>query len=228
VNGIRGAGKAADVSAAEREDTGEGGWESDEDRACEWPREWRLHPGGVSGLVRRVRRTLGISQRGLAQRLRVSQSTVARWETGRTVPAADELVLMLTLAGLRMVVLDAEGDEVTPMRADGARDRGGRRVPAHADVYATDWWTPRDSSTHASHIQTWCRSRARKDPDIRYRLGWRREIFRTIWGTPVDHLSHHQLVAEVEWLDQQREGALGVRRSWAHATRACTGLALGA
>ena len=42
--------------------------------------------GGIPGLVRRVRRILDVSQRGLAALLGVSQSVVARWETGRTSP----------------------------------------------------------------------------------------------------------------------------------------------
>ncbi|WP_191280514.1 helix-turn-helix domain-containing protein, partial [Nocardioides flavus (ex Wang et al. 2016)] len=51
----------------------------------EW---WWMGPfaGQVPGLVRRVRRILDVSQRGLAALLGVSQSVVARWETGRTSP----------------------------------------------------------------------------------------------------------------------------------------------
>ena len=49
---------------------------------------WFMGPfdGGIPGLVRRIRRILDVSQRGLAALLGVSQSVVARWETGRTSP----------------------------------------------------------------------------------------------------------------------------------------------
>ena len=49
---------------------------------------WFMGPfdGGIPGMVRRVRRILDVSQRGLAALLDVSQSVVARWETGRTSP----------------------------------------------------------------------------------------------------------------------------------------------
>jgi hypothetical protein len=51
---------------------------------------WFMGPfdGGTPGMVRRIRRILDVSQRGLAAILEVSQSVVARWETGRTSPRA--------------------------------------------------------------------------------------------------------------------------------------------
>ncbi|MCY4726135.1 helix-turn-helix transcriptional regulator [Nocardioides sp. STR2] len=55
--------------------------------------------GGVGGLVRRVRRILDVSQRGLAELLGVSQSAVARWETERTSPRVSVLQQMLRLRG---------------------------------------------------------------------------------------------------------------------------------
>lgn len=181
-------------------------------------------PGGVSGLVRRVRRILQVSQRGLAERLGVSQSVVARWETGRTSPVADELVIMLRMAGLRMLVTLAADEPVDvgarahaagppavvePMRADGARDRGGRRFPAHSDIYATEWWGGPLGSTHVSHLVTRRRSQEREDPDIRYRLGWRREVHRSVFGTPADHPSRAELVAGLHRIDAERHRHLG-------------------
>lgn len=41
--------------------------------------------------IQRLRQRLGISQRTLAQRLQVQQSTVAMWETGKNHPRANML-----------------------------------------------------------------------------------------------------------------------------------------
>ena len=100
--------------------------------------------GGVAGLVRRVRRILDVSQRGLAELLEVSQSVVARWETERTSPRASVLQQMLRLAGIAVALHDEEsGEDIEPMRADGARQRNGNRFPAHVDLRVTGWWVPR-------------------------------------------------------------------------------------
>lgn len=171
----------------------------------EW---WRMGPfdGGIPGLVRRVRRILDVSQRGLAQLLEVSQSVVARWETGRTSPRADVLQSMLRLARVRMVLEDEDtGKEVRPMRADGARKHGGSRFPAHVDLRATGWWVPRAfrEMTSAEHLRYRDRSRIERDPAIRFRLcphlKW---IERGLFGTPVDHPAVHQFAAEVEHLEE--------------------------
>ncbi|WP_203567079.1 helix-turn-helix domain-containing protein [Aestuariimicrobium ganziense] len=95
----------------------------------------------LPGIVRRVRRILGVSQRGLAQRLEVSASTVARWETGAAEPAFSMFATMLDLAGLRHEVVDADQVHPAPMGGrDDVRDRRGRRFPAHLDVVATPIW----------------------------------------------------------------------------------------
>ena len=54
----------------------------------------------VSGLIRRVRRLAKLSQRELAHDLGVSQSAVAKWETGRTTPSARMLARILDLVEL--------------------------------------------------------------------------------------------------------------------------------
>jgi aspartate carbamoyltransferase catalytic subunit len=63
-------------------------------------RWWSLGPfaGEIPGLIRRIRRILDVSQRGLAALLGVSQSVVARWETGRTSPRASVLHRLLDMA----------------------------------------------------------------------------------------------------------------------------------
>ncbi len=173
----------------------------------EW---WWMGPfgGGVPGLVRRVRRILDVSQRGLAALLGVSQSVVARWETGRTSPRAEVVEDLLARARLVVTVHDQHGEPVGPMRADGARTRGGSRFPAHADLRATGWWVPRELRAWTSvEAYAWVeRSRRAKDPAIRYHLSpFRKRIERLLHGTPDDHPARHQLVAEVQSLDDQRE-----------------------
>jgi transcriptional regulator with XRE-family HTH domain len=191
------------------------------DPTCGWSAEeveWYLmgpFEGGVPGLVRRIRRILDVSQRGLAALIGVSQSAVARWETGRTSPRVSVVQHLLRLAGLRAEVHDAEnGEVVEPMRDDGARDRAGRRYPAHVDLMVTGWHVPRglDCTAEAGLWRRW--SRAHEDPAVRHHtsayLRWRQ---RRVFGTPVDHAAQLQLVAEAEHLDEVRAARLERRRA---------------
>ncbi|HEU4336220.1 MAG TPA: helix-turn-helix transcriptional regulator [Nocardioides sp.] len=164
--------------------------------------------GGVAGLVRRVRRILDVSQRGLAELLEVSQSVVARWETERTSPRASVLQQMLRLAGIAVALHDEEsGEDIEPMRADGARQRNGNRFPAHVDLRVTGWWVPRAfrRMTSIDYFRSIDRSRRMGVPSIRYRTGRHvKRIERMIHGTPVDHPSLRQLKAEAVHLDEKR------------------------
>ena len=180
----------------------------------EW---WWMGPfgGGVPGLVRRVRRILDVSQRGLAALLGVSQSVVARWETGRTSPRASVVEDLLRRAGLEVRLRDRHGEPVVPMRADGARTHGGSRFPAHTDLRASGWWVPRRLRAMTSVEAYAWRDRSRRlgDPAIRCRIepgAKRRE--RWLYGTPDDHPAVHQFVAEVRFLDEQREDRLRAAR----------------
>lgn len=164
--------------------------------------------GGTPGMVRRIRRILDVSQRGLAAILGVSQSVVARWETGRTSPRVSVLRHLLGLAGLQVTVhSDSTGEEVGPMRDDGARTRAGSRFPAHADLRATGWWVPSHLETTMAEYYAWRdRSRARREPMVRARICRHlRGVERLVFGTPDDHPSVRQLAAEVEHLDELRE-----------------------
>ena len=182
-------------------------------RMSEWTDEevqWYLmgpFDGGIPGLVRRIRRILDVSQRGLAVILEVSQSVVARWETGRTSPRASVLQQLLRLAGLRASIRDDEtGEEVEPMRDDGARDRGGRRCPAHVDLAVNGWWYPRGAESTAEFLLWRQRSRARREPAIRFHTSpFLRRIHRMLSGTPDDHPSLSQLAAEAEHVDEVRQ-----------------------
>ena len=181
------------------------GW-TEEER--EW---WFMGPfdGGPPGVVRRVRRILDVSQRGLAARLGVSQSVVARWETGRTSARAKVLEQLLRMAGLKATLSDATtGEEVRPMRADGARKHGGSRYPAHVDLRATGWWVPQAlrHMTTVDYFEVRDRSRQRRDPAIHFRLcPHHRRLERTLFGSPDDHPAVHQLAADVDHLDELRE-----------------------
>ncbi|RYB96154.1 XRE family transcriptional regulator [Nocardioides glacieisoli] len=172
---------------------------------------WLMGPfrGGIPGMVRRIRRILDVSQRGLAALLGVSQSVVARWETGRTSPRMSVVERLLRMAGLRMDFHDEDtGQEVGPMRADGARTHGGSRYPAHTDLTVTGWWVPRRlrSMTSIEAYEWVDRSRRIGDPAIRCRVSpfWKR-MQRMVHGTPDDHPAVHQFVAEVQYLDERRE-----------------------
>lgn len=175
-------------------------------------REWMLmgpFDGEVPGLVRRVRRILDVSQRGLAGILDVSQSVVARWETGRTSPRVNMLQRLLALARIRVELTDERTDEeIGPMRADGARTRGGNRYPAHVDLEVTGWWVPRQDRrmTTISFFVHQRRSRELGRPAVRYRLRpASKHLHRLLFGTPDDHPARHQLRAEAEHLQDVRD-----------------------
>ena len=175
--------------------------------------EWFLmgpFDGGVPGLVRRIRRILDVSQRGLAALIGVSQSVVARWETGRTSPRLSVMQRLYALAGLGSTVHDqGSGEEVEPMRDDGARDRGGRRYPAHVDLRVTGWYVPRGLECTAEPARWRRRSRRLEEPRVRYDTSrYLRRRLRMVWGTPVDHPAIHQLVAEAQHLDDLWEDRL--------------------
>lgn len=56
----------------------------------------------ASELVRRARRTAGLTQRELARRAETAQSVVARIETGLTSPTISTLERILTAAGFEL------------------------------------------------------------------------------------------------------------------------------
>ena len=172
---------------------------------------WFMGPfdGGIPGMVRRVRRIMDVSQRGLAALLGVSQSVVARWETGRTSPRMVVVERLLRMARVRMSFHDEDtGQPVGPMRADGARTYRGSRYPAHTDLRAVGWWVPRRLRAMTSIEAFDWRDRSRRvgDPAVRYRTSpfWK-QTERWLLGTPDDHPASHQLVAEVRYADECRE-----------------------
>jgi transcriptional regulator with XRE-family HTH domain len=98
--------------------------------------------GTARSLLRQVRRMADLSQRELASRLGVDRAVVARAETGERDVKVTFLARAARLAGLRLALVDAAGDEVPGMADATVRDAAGRHFPAHLDTRHSDegWW----------------------------------------------------------------------------------------
>jgi transcriptional regulator with XRE-family HTH domain len=131
----------------------------------------------VPGVLRRIRRSADLSQRDLADRCGVSHSVIAHAECGKRDLPTNLLERAAGLAGLRLAVLDRNGVEVTGMTADGARDRGHRRFPAHLDTRHSDegWWHGPERYSRPPPWFTFDRERQKRDAR------------RRATGTPEDH-----------------------------------------
>lgn len=90
------------------------------------------------GYLLRARRRAQLSQREMAGSIGVAQATLSTYEGGRRKLPEPVLVAALRVAGLRLVVVDEKGEEVTPFPADAVRDNAGRRFPAHLEVQPPD------------------------------------------------------------------------------------------
>lgn len=199
--------KAADATAAENEATAS---ETAEDETDEWqppPRVERPFLDSLPGLVRRVRRRLGVSQRALAEMLGVSQSRVARWETGRVIPSAADLEDVLALGGARLVAVAEDGEPVTPMNGLAVRDRADRYYPAHCDPRGEGWWTPPGSLLTAGGVLALRHSREVGDPRIIYDRGIWQAVIRAAYGIPPDHPTRGQVVAHLRAQEAPRRRA---------------------
>jgi HTH-type transcriptional regulator/antitoxin HipB len=152
----------------------------------------------VPGLIRRARRCADLSQRALAARLGVSQSKVARWETGRVCPSLVDLERVLSAAGFRLAILDAESSPVTPMSELVIRDRAGRRFPAHVDPRAQDWWVPDGLHLTAMYATAHRRSALLGIPQMRYHRRHWRALVRLAHGEPDDHPTRAEVLAELD------------------------------
>ncbi|WP_052091038.1 helix-turn-helix domain-containing protein [Modestobacter caceresii] len=134
----------------------------------------------MAGLLRRVRRLADMSQRELAGVAGVSRDRLGRAEAGRGDLRVGEFSRIVSLARLRLVLLDAQGHEVAPMSPATVRDRGGRRFPAHLDTRHGDegWWSGPHRYTRSPPDFTF--DRDRRDRDSR----------RSERGTADDHHVH--------------------------------------
>lgn len=99
--------------------------------------------------MRAFRRTRGLSQRALAASLGVPQSTVARLERSAQAAPLATVVEVLARTGHSLAILDRRGVPVTQWEHTDlvARDRSGRRFPAHRvvrpvqpDSFHPVWW----------------------------------------------------------------------------------------
>lgn len=103
------------------------------------------------GLVLRAyRRARGLSQRALAETVGVPQPLVARLERSPETCSLARILHLLATTGHTLGVVDADGALVTHWSSTDrqARDRAGRRFPAHRDVTRVTpgglrplWWT---------------------------------------------------------------------------------------
>jgi transcriptional regulator with XRE-family HTH domain len=129
------------------------------------------------GVLRRIRRTADLSQRELASAAGLSVSAVAHAEAGTRDLPSRALARAAELAGLRLVLLDADGREVAGMDPDGARDATRRRFPAHLDTQHTDAVADR-----------WAHRPDRRQPWFTFGLDRAaRDRWRARAGTPEDH-----------------------------------------
>src|SRR4051812_21415038 len=76
---------------------------------------WMSGDFDLSGGIRRIRRIADLSQRQLAGSLGISAAAIAHAEAGTRDLPATVLGRAATLVGLRLVLLDAEGREVSGM-----------------------------------------------------------------------------------------------------------------
>lgn len=159
----------------------------------------------VSGLVRRVRRLAKFSQRQLAHELGVSQSAVAKWETGRTTPSARMLARVLQVVELALAAVKTTGEVVLPMKVPVARDAANRRYPAHTFVWPEGWWAPVGSEMTAYYDQILFRSEDLELPRVRYSRWWQAARPPTR-ADLTDHPTWPELVAEAReaWLPTRR------------------------
>lgn len=75
----------------------------------------------VSSSIRRERERLGLSQEALAERIYISRQTVSNWETGKTYPDIESLLLMAEVFDVSLDAL-VKGDEMV-MTETIERDR---------------------------------------------------------------------------------------------------------
>lgn len=168
-------------------------------------------PGNpCAGVVRRLRRVLDLSQRGLAAAAGVSPSTVARAESDEPAVSLRALTALLAVGGYSVLVVDADGAPVVPMRRDAIRDRGGRRHPAHLDARVPG------TATFLGPREQWLRW-DRPVPALWCERRPARDVSREREGVPFDHPGPGEVV-EQRRRDRERAIRLRASRTWAPST----------
>ncbi|WP_168209198.1 helix-turn-helix domain-containing protein [Agromyces intestinalis] len=129
----------------------------------------------VPGMVLRVRRLCDLSQRELGAIVGVDQSQIARIEGGNRRIDVAVLAHIVAVAGLRLALVDADGEPVATVPRDVVRDNAGRRLPAHLDARPlSDRPISAMLDTHYDRPEprAWYHHRARRDRRRhRYSLG---------------------------------------------------------
>lgn len=154
----------------------------------------------VAGMLRRARRAADLSQREMAAAARIAKSTLAAAEAGTRDLPATALLRALEVAGVRLLLVDADGVEVAPMDDGAVRDMGGRFFPAHLDTRYSEeeWWHGPERYSRPEPWYTFDRRRTTRDAVRRRR------------GTPEDH----QLPRAGDAPEERRAA-----RRWAHLER---------
>jgi transcriptional regulator with XRE-family HTH domain len=135
----------------------------------------------VALAVRAGRRARDMSQRAFAVAAGLSQSRVARLETGKGSVQVADLRMALAMVGLHLAIVDGDGEPWTLESAldfdtAGIVDRGGRRFPAHLP-HETDRWIPywrqfRDERAGYAYRGPWT-FRCPTEQERRARRSWR-------------------------------------------------------
>ena len=138
------------------------------------PPQYMLGGYPLTGIVRRVRRIADLSQRELAERVRVSPALIAAIECGTRLPSLSVLQRILDAASLQLVAVDAEGRVIAPLAVwQDTEDGAGRRYPAHLDTILDpafgEWWA--DGFGLARPPETFRRNREQRDYE-RQRSQW--------------------------------------------------------
>jgi transcriptional regulator with XRE-family HTH domain len=139
----------------------------------------------IAGLVRAARRRADLSQRELAERARVSRSSVNRIEAGAFTPSIAMLGRLLGVADIHLVAVDPDGHVVPPLGCwDDTRDGAGRHYPVHLDTVLDplmgEWWGDRFGL--ARPPETFHRDRAHRDAQ-RARSRWEVRVAK-YWSHP--------------------------------------------
>lgn len=162
-------------------------------------------------LIRRARRHAELSQREMAHAIGISKSTLARAEVDNGSVSLPVLLAALAVGGIDLIAVDDDG-EAFPLRPDGLRDRGGRKLPAHLQA--------RVASSSESVPAHWSGSSRRNAP-VRWRLRSRHQPMPMLsWQHPgpedvavvrrhdADERAFRQIVAQIRREDVGRRATL--------------------
>lgn len=120
----------------------------------------------VAAFVRTLRRMADLSQREMAAQCGLSRQAVATMEVRPDLARVQRFEQLVRAAGLRLVIIDAEGRIVEPDDDLRVRDRSGRHFPAHLDVRPVKegWWGSSWPMFYGREpLYTFDRSRAARD-----------------------------------------------------------------